>query len=72
MGTDRVIELSQEKFCMDPSKVDSKYHWMIPLTFCSASNPKGTIYSTLMESKTLTVTIPNVAENEWVKVSYQH
>lgn len=67
-GTNRVIQLSQEKFCTDPSKVDSKYQWMIPLTFCSSSNPKQAIYSTLMDGKTMTVTIPNVGENEWIKV----
>ncbi|ODM99382.1 Puromycin-sensitive aminopeptidase [Orchesella cincta] len=69
-GTNRVIELSQEKFCTDPcKKTDGNYHWMIPLTFCSSSNPAKPIYSTLMDSQSMTVTIPNVSENEWVKLN---
>jgi len=70
-GQNRVIELSQEKFCTDPCKeADSNYLWMILLNFCSSSsNASKPIYSTLMDKKTITVTIPNVAENNWVKLN---
>lgn len=69
-GSNRVIELSQEKFCTDPCNAGDKsnYQWMIPLTFCTASNPKSVAFSTLMENKAMTVVIPNVKEDEWVKV----
>lgn len=70
-GNNRVIKLTQEKFNTNPTKVDTKSQWMIPLTFCSSSNPKETIHTTLMEGKDMTVTIPNVGQNEWVKVFFK-
>jgi len=68
-GNNRVIELSQEKFSTNPSKKYEGYQWMIPLTFCSASNPSGVVHTTLMDNKTMTVVIPNVAPTDWVKLN---
>jgi len=68
-GNNRVIELSQEKFSTNPLKKYEGYQWMIPLTFCSSSNPTKVIHSTLMDNKNMTIVIPNVKENEWVKLN---
>jgi len=71
-GDSRVMNLTQEKYWADPSLKTNKehqdYQWMIPLTFSSSSNPKAVIGETLMEEKTMSISLPNIKSNEWVKV----
>jgi len=66
------MTLTQEKYWADPnfkkSESHSSYHWMIPVSFCSASNPKGSIGETLMKDKTTTIALKGIERDEWVKV----
>jgi hypothetical protein len=66
------MRLTQEKFWADNSLKNSKEHneytWMIPIAFCTASNPKISVGERLMEEKSITITLPNVKSDEWVKV----
>jgi hypothetical protein len=75
-GGNRVMTLTQEKYWADPSLKSSKehqsYHWMIPLSFCSASNPNGWIGETLMEDKTISISLPGIKSDEWVKVGISY
>lgn len=71
-GDTRVMRLTQEKYWADPNLKNSKEHndysWMVPVAFCSASDPNTPICQTLMEEKMVTVELPGIRSDEWVKV----
>jgi aminopeptidase N len=72
-GDTRVMRLTQEKYWADPnlkrSKEHNAYQWMIPIAFTSSSDPKTAIGETLMEEKMMSVNLPGIRSDEWVKVN---
>ncbi|OXA64356.1 Puromycin-sensitive aminopeptidase [Folsomia candida] len=72
-GDTRVMRLTQEKYWADPNLKNSKEHndysWMVPVAFCSASDPNTPICQTLMEEKMVTVELPGIRSDEWVKLN---
>ncbi|CAG2189323.1 NPEPPS [Mytilus edulis] len=69
-GKNRVLSLSQEKFCADGKKQEGEqFKWMVPLSFCTASSPDKPVKKILLDSTTAEVTLENVKPGEWVKVN---
>jgi puromycin-sensitive aminopeptidase len=70
-GDNRLLKLSQEKFCADGKVPDSEKdtEWMVPLTFTTAVSPSTGIAASLLASKTSEVVIPGVPASSWVKVN---
>lgn len=42
---------------------------MVPLSFCTKSNPVEDCYTTILEGRHCKITIPNVAADDWVKLN---
>ena len=59
------ITLSQEKFNADGS-TDPSYHWKVPISILTA---KGKVHKFLLEEKSMTVTLNDLASGEWFKVN---
>ncbi|XP_026480740.1 puromycin-sensitive aminopeptidase [Ctenocephalides felis] len=68
-GFNRVLTLTQEKFCADGRKDDKNTQWMVPITVSTSKNPKQVALSTMLDTPSTTLTIPNTAEGEWVKIN---
>lgn len=67
-GSDRVLTLTQQKFCADGSQGDNTL-WMVPITISTREQPSKVALSTVLEKKTQEVVLKNVAENSWVKLN---
>ena len=72
-GDNRIIKLSQEKFCADGKipDVEKDRLWMIPLTFTSASSPDKVINSTLLSTKSTEIVLTGIKPTDWVKVNHE-
>ncbi len=70
-GKSRILTLTQEKFCADGKIPASETGvlWMIPIAVSTGSSPDKIAVETLMEGKTLELEIPNVTNNEWIKLN---
>ncbi|XP_054154240.1 puromycin-sensitive aminopeptidase-like [Oppia nitens] len=70
-GNSLILTLTQEKFCADgklpPS--ESSVLWMIPISIIKGSEPDKVAVEALMDGKQLEISIPNVADNEWIKLN---
>jgi puromycin-sensitive aminopeptidase len=75
----KCFTLKQEKFWADPklnspenAESNANYKWIIPITFCKASNPLESCASELFDGLKSDITkifVPKVSPDEWVKVS---
>jgi len=66
----RVLKLSQQRFIADGSSDEENLQWKIPITIFTKSDPKSIAKQVLMDKPEITVTLDNVAENDWVKLNY--
>ena len=61
------LTLSQEKFNADGSSEPAgSYHWKVPINILTA---KGKVHKFLLEEKSMTVTLDDLASGEWFKVN---
>ncbi|XP_049874380.1 puromycin-sensitive aminopeptidase [Pectinophora gossypiella] len=67
-GPDRVLTLTQQKFCADGSQCDDSL-WMVPITISTQEHPAKIALSTVLEKRTQEVVLENVAESSWVKLN---
>ncbi|XP_075978540.1 puromycin-sensitive aminopeptidase [Anticarsia gemmatalis] len=67
-GTDRLLKLTQQKFCADGSQGDDTL-WMVPITISTQEQPSKIALSTVLENRTQEVVLKNVAESSWVKLN---
>ncbi|XP_046969043.1 puromycin-sensitive aminopeptidase [Vanessa cardui] len=67
-GADRVLKLSQQKFCADGSQ-GNDILWMIPITISTQEQPSKVALSTVLEKQSQEVVLKNVAEDSWVKLN---
>lgn len=70
-GDNRVLLLTQEKFCSDGKlpKDEEATLWKIPITVSSASAPDKTIYSKIISEKSAELVIPGVPASDWIKLN---
>lgn len=67
-GDNRVLTLSQEKYCADGAK-GSTSSWMVPISISSSSSPDKPIKKVVMEGKSMAVTLENIPRDDWVKIN---
>nr|QBI71870.1 puromycin-sensitive aminopeptidase [Plutella xylostella] len=67
-GSDRVLTLTQEKFCADGSGGGDTL-WMIPITISTQEQPSKVALSMVLEKKTQSVVLENISETSWVKLN---
>lgn len=67
-GSNRVLKLSQQKFCADGSQGGDTL-WMIPITISTQEQPSKVAFSTVLEKQSQEVILENVAEDSWVKLN---
>ncbi|XP_013190703.1 puromycin-sensitive aminopeptidase [Amyelois transitella] len=67
-GKDRVLTLTQQKFCADGSQADDTL-WMVPITISTQEQPSKVTLSTVLEKRTQEVVLENVGEESWVKLN---
>ncbi|XP_041987811.1 puromycin-sensitive aminopeptidase [Aricia agestis] len=67
-GANRVLTLTQQKFCADGSK-GGDILWMVPITISTQENPSKVALSIVLEKKTQEVVLENVSEESWVKLN---
>ncbi|CAF0814722.1 unnamed protein product [Adineta steineri] len=66
----RVIQITQKRFIADGSVDEEKLQWKIPITVFTKSNPKKIAHQVLMDKPEITITLDNVAEDEWIKFNF--
>ncbi|RXM32145.1 Puromycin-sensitive aminopeptidase [Acipenser ruthenus] len=67
-GDDRVLKLSQKKFCASgPYNGDECHNWMVPISICTSDDPACSKMNVLLDCAEITVTVKNVAPDQWVK-----
>lgn len=49
--------------------VDTEFMWMVPIDIASSTDPTKPIHSTVLDSKTTSITLENVKADDWIKVS---
>ncbi|CAB3259962.1 unnamed protein product [Arctia plantaginis] len=67
-GADRVLTLTQQKFCADGSQGNDTL-WMVPITISTQEQPTKIALSTVLEKRRQEVVLKNVAESSWVKLN---
>ncbi|XP_072947418.1 puromycin-sensitive aminopeptidase [Epargyreus clarus] len=67
-GRERVLTLTQQKFCADGSQGDDTL-WMVPITISTQENPSKVALSTVLESRTQEVVLDLADQNSWVKLN---
>lgn len=70
-GKTRVLKLTQQRFIADGSADDDNLRWKIPITICTKSHSQSAAKQFLMDQPEMTVTLDDVAENDWVKLNYK-
>uniref|UniRef100_A0A1B6E9J3 Aminopeptidase n=1 Tax=Clastoptera arizonana TaxID=38151 RepID=A0A1B6E9J3_9HEMI len=68
-GNNRVLTISQSKFCADGSQPDDNALWMVPISFSKASNPSKDCFDFLLDGRSKTITIKDVPASSWVKIN---
>ncbi|KAG6444849.1 puromycin-sensitive aminopeptidase [Manduca sexta] len=67
-GRDRVLTLTQRKFCADGSQGDDTL-WMVPISISTQEHPSKVALSMVLEKRTQEVVLKDVAEDSWVKLN---
>lgn len=62
------LSLSQERFCADGNRNNSKALWIIPVTISTSESSGKEVVSTVLETKSLDVTVP-VGSESWIKIN---
>lgn len=71
VGDNRVLKLTQEKFNADGQTVEGESsQWMVPIGICTKACPDSPAQTVLMKEPTMTVTLENVKEGDWVKLNF--
>ncbi|XP_033913906.1 puromycin-sensitive aminopeptidase-like [Acipenser ruthenus] len=69
-GDDRVLKLSQKKFCASgPYSGDECHKWMVPISICTSDAPTCIKMNVLLDCAEVTITVKNVAPDQWVKIN---
>ncbi|XP_056647683.1 puromycin-sensitive aminopeptidase [Diorhabda sublineata] len=64
------LTLSQTKFTADGSNSSNEnYLWMIPISISTSKNPSKEIVSTVLTTENTDVIVPDVNENDWIKIN---
>ncbi|KAH0501159.1 Puromycin-sensitive aminopeptidase [Microtus ochrogaster] len=67
---DRVLRLSQKKFCASGPYVGEDYpQWMVPITISTSEDPNQAKLKILMEKPEMNVVLKNVKPDQWVKLN---
>lgn len=66
----RVLKLKQERFIADGSADNDRLLWKIPITIFTKSNPNQVTENILMEETETTVTLTDIADDDWIKLNY--
>ncbi|KAK7804417.1 hypothetical protein U0070_017030 [Myodes glareolus] len=67
---DRVLRLSQKKFCASgPYVGEDCPQWMVPITISTSEDPNQAKLKILMEKPEMNVVLKNVKPDQWVKYS---
>ncbi|XP_047026793.1 puromycin-sensitive aminopeptidase [Helicoverpa zea] len=67
-GPDRVLKLTQQKFCADGSQ-GGDVLWMVPITISTQEQPSKVALSTVLEKRSQEVVLKDVSESSWVKLN---
>lgn len=71
-GKTKTLKLTQERFHYDQSQKDGKGQsptFVIPLTFSTRHHPTSAVVEHVMDTRSVSITIPDVAKNDWIKVN---
>ncbi|XP_067928547.1 puromycin-sensitive aminopeptidase-like [Watersipora subatra] len=65
----RALTITQSKFCADGKSSESDFQWMVPIDITCATNPLKPFYSTVLSSKSSTISLDGVKAGDWVKLN---
>lgn len=68
-GDKRIITLTQSKFTADGVEPNEEYFWMVPISISTSKAPSEIAIAKILDKKTMDIEIPDVAENDWVKIN---
>lgn len=66
----RLLRLKQERFIADGSADEEHLQWKIPITIVTKSNPKAIAQQILMDKPEETITVTDIADDDWIKLNY--
>uniref|UniRef100_A0A672SIE4 Aminopeptidase n=1 Tax=Sinocyclocheilus grahami TaxID=75366 RepID=A0A672SIE4_SINGR len=69
-GSDRVLKISQKKFCASGPRNDENCpNWMVPISICTSEDPSCTKMKVLLDQPETTVNVTNIAPDHWIKIN---
>ncbi|XP_059468459.1 puromycin-sensitive aminopeptidase isoform X2 [Neocloeon triangulifer] len=68
-GDSRELQLIQRQFCAAGDCKDESALWLVPITLSTAKEPDKVAQNFVFDTKSKTITLENVSENDWVKVN---
>lgn len=68
-GNKRILTLTQSKFTADGFEPNEEYFWMVPITISTSKSPSEIVVTKILDKKTMTVEIDDVAKNDWIKIN---
>uniref|UniRef100_A0A672G4F4 Puromycin-sensitive aminopeptidase n=1 Tax=Salarias fasciatus TaxID=181472 RepID=A0A672G4F4_SALFA len=69
-GDDRVLKISQKKFCASgPHDGEDCPSWMVPISICTSEDPKCSKLKVLLDRPETSVTLSSVGPDQWVKIN---
>uniref|UniRef100_A0A8C2DRE0 Aminopeptidase n=1 Tax=Cyprinus carpio TaxID=7962 RepID=A0A8C2DRE0_CYPCA len=71
-GSDRVLKISQKKFCASGPRngtYENCPNWMVPISICTSEDPSCTKMKVLLDQPETTVNITNIAPDHWIKIN---
>ncbi|ETN76612.1 peptidase family M1 [Necator americanus] len=68
-GTSRILTLSQRRFLADGGEDTSNSLWQVPINVCVGTNPAEVKGKFLLVDPEQEIEVPNVGEDEWVKLN---
>uniref|UniRef100_A0A8C2YX96 Aminopeptidase n=1 Tax=Cyclopterus lumpus TaxID=8103 RepID=A0A8C2YX96_CYCLU len=69
VSDDRVLKISQKKFCASGPHSEDCPSWMVPVSICTSEDPKCTKLKVLLDRPETSITVSGVAPDQWVKVN---
>ncbi|XP_067931273.1 puromycin-sensitive aminopeptidase-like [Watersipora subatra] len=68
-GGQRALTITQSKFCADGKSPEGDFQWMVPIDITCSTDPLKPFYTTVLSSKSSTVSLDGVKAGDWIKLN---
>ena len=69
-GTQRVLQLSQQRFLADGTQDETNSMWMVPIEIATSRDPSKTSHTFVLEGASTEFVLNDITPDEWFKVTW--